>query len=317
MAQSESEIFRELAPFLRVQPELQQICRFGAQWASGHGPEIVGWAPFHIVTHGACMLEVGEQAGIRLDAGDAAILPHGGPHTVRALPSASGPTGPTRVERRAFDEILVKSNVEGEPETKLICGRLRFEQAERNMVLAALPPVVVLASAARREAARLRQIVETIQEELEEDRLGAAAVASTLASSLMILVLRAHFENGGAGEGVLALLGRPQTARALAAMLGAPARDWSLDELADTAATSRATLVRSFRSAVDMAPLAFLSELRLTLARRQIRASNTPLAVIAEEVGYQSETAFNRAYHRRFEISPGADRKRAGAAADL
>ena len=38
-------------------------------------------------------------------------------------------------------------------------------------------------------------------------------------------------------------------------------------------------------------------------------ATNTPLAVIAEEVGYQSDTAFSRAYHRRFGIAPGADRK--------
>jgi hypothetical protein len=27
----EAEIFSELAPLLRVRPELQQICRFGAQ----------------------------------------------------------------------------------------------------------------------------------------------------------------------------------------------------------------------------------------------------------------------------------------------
>jgi AraC family transcriptional activator of mtrCDE len=83
----EAEIFSELAPLLRVRPELQQICRFGAQWGSEHGPEAGGWAPFHIVTYGACLLDVGDRIGIELKAGDAAVLPHGGPHTVRALPS--------------------------------------------------------------------------------------------------------------------------------------------------------------------------------------------------------------------------------------
>jgi AraC-like DNA-binding protein len=33
------------------------------------------------------------------------------------------------------------------------------------------------------------------------------------------------------------------------------------------------------------------------------------MAVIAECVGYESETAFIRAYYRRFGIAPGADRK--------
>jgi len=92
-------------------------------------------------------------------------------------------------------------------------------------------------------------------------------------------------------------------------MLAEPARNWMLDELAARANTSRATLVRLFRSAANMAPLTFLAELRLTLARHRILASNTPLAEIAEEVGYQSETAFSRAYQRRFGIAPGADRK--------
>jgi AraC family transcriptional activator of mtrCDE len=307
----EAEIFRELAPLLRVRPELKEICRFGAQWASEHGSQSGGWAPFHIVTFGACLLEVGDGIAIPLKAGDAAVLPHGGPHTVRALPGAAGPTAPLHIHRRLHDEILVKSNVDGQPDTKLICGRLHFEHAHGNMVLLSLPAVVVLSAGGGRDAARLRGIVETIQAELEEDRLGAAVVAASLAGSLMMFVLRAHFESERASHGILALLARRQTARALAGMLTELARDWTLDELAGRANTSRATLVRLFQTAVNMAPLAFFSELRFTLARHRVRATSTPLAVIADEVGYQSEAAFSRAYHRRFGVAPGADRKSA------
>jgi AraC family transcriptional activator of mtrCDE len=150
------------------------------------------------------------------------------------------------------------------------------------MVLAALPAVVVLAATEGGDAARLRGVVEMIQTELEEDRLDSAPIASALAGSLMMFVLRAHFESE----------------------LTDPARGWTLDELAARANTSRATLVRLFRTAANTAPLAFL-----TLARHRILATRTPLAVIAEEVGYQSETAFSRAYQRRFGVAPGADRK--------
>jgi transcriptional regulator GlxA family with amidase domain len=44
------------------------------------------------------------------------------------------------------------------------------------------------------------------------------------------------------------------------------------------------------------------------LARHRIRTSSTPLAVIAETVGYQSESAFTRAYRRRFDVTPSEDR---------
>jgi AraC family transcriptional activator of mtrCDE len=305
----EANIFRELAPLLRVRPELQQICRFGAQWASGHEPEGRGWAPFHIVTHGGCLLDAGDRIGIPLNAGDVAVLPHGGPHTVRARPTAGGPASVLRVHGRLRDELVVKSNVAGEPDTKLICGRLCFEHAHDNMVLAALPAVVVLTPADGPDALRLRRIVDAIQAELEEDRLGSALIAAALANSLMMIVLRTHFESEREAHGILALLARRQTARALAAMLAEPAYAWTLDELAKRASTSRATLVRFFRKAVDAAPLAFLAELRLSLARHRMLATNTPLALIAEEVGYQSDTAFSRAYQRQFGVAPGADRR--------
>jgi len=43
------DILSRLAPQLRVRPELQQLCRFGAQWSSDHSREAEGWAPFHLL----------------------------------------------------------------------------------------------------------------------------------------------------------------------------------------------------------------------------------------------------------------------------
>ena len=96
-----------------------------------------------------------------------------------------------------------------------------------------------------------------------------------------------------------------QTARAVAAMLQAPDRAWTLDELARQAGASRATLVRIFQKTAGMAPLAFLAELRLGQARRKLLAGTTSQAEIAAEVGYQSESAFSRAFQRRYGMRPG------------
>jgi AraC family transcriptional activator of mtrCDE len=57
-----------LAPLLRVRPELQQLCRFGAQWSSDHSSEAEGWAPFHFVTQGTCIIELSGRS-ILLSAG--------------------------------------------------------------------------------------------------------------------------------------------------------------------------------------------------------------------------------------------------------
>ena len=178
------------------------------------------------------------------------------------------------------------------------------------MVLAALPPVVVVPSRALgSKDSRLARIVEAIRGELEEERLGGAAIAAALASSLMLIVFALHFEREQEGRGLLALLSSPETAKTLAAMVVAPARAWTLDDLADAAKTSRATLVRLFQKTVQVSPLAFLADLRLTLARHRIWTTGTRNAEIAAAVGYQSETAFSRAYRRRFAVTPGQDRK--------
>jgi AraC family transcriptional activator of mtrCDE len=213
-----------------------------------------------------------------------------------------------RSRRRPFDSIVTKTNVDDDADTGLVCGRFQFEQANHNTVLAALPPVIVVSAPGGGDAERIFTMIGMMRIELDEDRIGAAAVATALALGVMLIVMRTHLADASPRQDVLALLERNQTAQALLGMLNEPARAWTLDDLANRANTSRATLVRQFQATVNMAPVAFLAELRLTIARARIRTSRVPLAVIAEDVGYQSGTAFNRAYQRKFGVTPSADR---------
>ncbi len=175
-------------------------------------------------------------------------------------------------------------------------------------MLSALPEAIVVAAAQGPDADRVGQLVTLIKEELDAARPGAAAVAADLASALLVMVVRNHLERERTSDGMLRLLGHPQAGRAVAAMLAEPGRAWSLDELAGRANASRASLVRMFRRMAEMAPLAFLAELRLQLARRELSATTLPLAEIAAGIGYQSESAFSRAFHRRFGMRPGEAR---------
>lgn len=213
------------------------------------------------------------------------------------------------VARSLGNGLTLKSNVTDGVDTRLICGRLRFEQVRDNMVLAALPAVIVVESTNGPSAGRINRLVATMREELDEDALGAVAVAADLATAIITIMLRAYFEKMQSGAGIIALMANRQTGKALAAMLADPARDWTLDELAELAAASRATFVRLFQKVAGTAPLAFLSELRLSLAHRRLLSSRASLSEIAEAVGYQSESTLSRAYSRRYGMAPGAARK--------
>jgi AraC family transcriptional activator of mtrCDE len=158
-------------------------------------------------------------------------------------------------------------------------------------------------------------LVQAIDEELQAARPGAATIATELATALFVMMLRLHFEQSAASSGILRLLASPSSARAVTAMLRAPAHPWTLDELAAEAPVSRATLVRIFRREGDIAPLGLLSELRLGLARHRLSSTTGTLAQVAAAVGYDSESAFVRAFRKRYGISPG--RLRAVITGDL
>lgn len=68
-------------------------------------------------------------------------------------------------------------------------------------------------------------------------------------------------------------------------------------------------LLRLLQKSAGLAPLAFLTERRLGLARRKLLAGNDTLAQIAAEIGYQSESAFSRVFQRRFGQRPGELRR--------
>jgi AraC family transcriptional activator of mtrCDE len=152
-----------------------------------------------------------------------------------------------------------------------------------------------------------------MQEELEDARAGAAAIATDLASALFVMAVRARLHREGNGSGLLGLLAHRQLGRAVAATLDDPARNGTLDELATYPNASRAGRVRMFRRTAQRRPLAVLAELRLELAWRKLSGPASAVAAIAAEVGYRSESAFSRAFHRRFGVRAGAVRASAPA----
>src|ERR1700755_3201644 len=77
---SADDALSSLAPLLRVRPELQDICRFGGDWESRHDAAQPGWAYFHIVVRGECLIDRPGHPKMRLEAGDILLVPPGREH---------------------------------------------------------------------------------------------------------------------------------------------------------------------------------------------------------------------------------------------
>ena len=68
-------------------------------------------------------------------------------------------------------------------------------------------------------------------------------------------------------------------------------------------------LAERFQQLVGSSPMQYLTQWRMILAANLLRNSNATLAHIAEDVGYQTDTAFIRAFRREFGAPPATWRR--------
>lgn len=81
-------------------------------------------------------------------------------------------------------------------------------------------------------------------------------------------------------------------------------RNWSIVELAERAAVSRYHLIRVFRLCTGLAPHAYQLDCRINKARQLLRAG-AHLADVAQQLGFNDQSHFQRAFRQRTSITPG------------
>jgi AraC-like DNA-binding protein len=133
-----------------------------------------------------------------------------------------------------------------------------------------------------------------------------------LAELMFVEAVRRYVETLPPGRrGWLAGVRDPQIGQALALLHDRPGEAWSVSQLGRRVGLSRSALAERFTSMVGESPMQYLTRWRLALAARSLRSSADPVSRVAKRSGYDSETAFNRAFKREFGIPPAAWRKTA------
>jgi AraC-like DNA-binding protein len=146
--------------------------------------------------------------------------------------------------------------------------------------------------------------------EARSPRPGGAGVLAKLAEVLFIEVLRLYMNEETADRsGWLVAVRDRIVGTALTQLHTRPAHSWTLEALARAAGTSRSVLAERFQHLVGSAPMEYLTHWRMVLAASLLCRSNAPLAQIAEDIGYQTDTAFIRAFRREYGLPPAAWRR--------
>jgi AraC-like DNA-binding protein len=283
--------------------------------ASGPGsvemPQLSDTLTFHIVARGTAYLEIEGEDGAALPAGQLALVPRGIGHRVSTAPGAPllgrADLLPQTMLGESFS-ILRIGPADVEAPLALLCGVVAFDSSAVHDVLAVLPPIIRVDSAAHPVMAALLPLLAG---ELREPRPGGDAVATRLADVLVVETVRAWLaEQEDAATGWLAALRDPQLGPAIAAVHRAPGYPWNLGKLAARATMSRSGFAARFTDVVGTPPMAYVAATRMRAARAML-ADGATVAAVAGEFGYGSEAAFSRAFSQITGQTPGRVRRAA------
>ncbi len=264
---------------------------------------------FHLITEGECYAEMSDGTTTHLVAGDAVLFPQGHAHLMNSAPGVPPAQG------KPLDAVLARrprqiSYGGGGAATRLVCGYLACDERLARMLLGGLPPLVRVNVRGSNAGAWLEASLRYALAEARSPRPGGAGVLAKLAEVLFIEVLRVYMnEHHEGARGWLAGVSDRIVGAALAAIHKNPAQPWTVEELARSAGTSRSVLAERFHALVGSTPMQYVTQWRMLLAANLLARGNLSLTRIAEDVGYQTDTAFSRAFRREFGAPPATWRK--------
>ncbi len=190
----------------------------------------------------------------------------------------------------------------GDP-TTFFCGAYTFEGELCAGLLAGLPDLTVVRA---RPGTTMRATLDVFAGELLQQAPGQQALLDSLLDVILVQALREQLAaDVESAPGWFRAMNDPHVGAALQAIHAEPQRSWTVAGLAAEASLSRASFARHFTRHLDVAPLAYVTNWRMALAREQLRSADTGLAAIAHSLGYASEFSFAAAFKRHHGVAPG------------
>ncbi len=267
--------------------------------------------PFHVIAAGGCWLQMPERAPVWLSEGDAVLLPYGGSHCLAGRDTVDAvPVGQLLPSQPWSDIPIVEYGGSGSG-TSVLCGFLQCDELLFHPVLRHLPVLLHVGMDASEDGNWLAGTIRHTIAEACKPLPGSRSMLPRLTELMFVEILRKFMQGLTVDEvGWFAALNDRVTGAALKFMHAAPLQDWSVEGLARKVGVSRTVLAERFKYFLDQPPMQYLARWRLQLAAKQLKTSNMPIKVIADQTGYESEAAFSRAFKRHYGLPPGDWRRR-------
>lgn len=258
-----------------------------------------GQPGFSIILKGQCWLEIDGAEPVLLDQGDFILLPSSPAFSLLSRP------GVKCVPGRPSQTGVRHGDPKGKPDVEMLGGSFQLEPVNASLLVSLLPKMIHIRSA-EGGTERLSQVIALVMEECSTDRPGREMILERLLEILLMECLRwPGIRRDSVPTGLLAGIRDKSLAKVLRAMHADVRAGWTVARLAKLASMSRSAFAARFSETLGCAPMEYLSRWRMALARDALSRGGKSLDRVADEIGYESASAFSTAFRRRMGCSPG------------
>jgi AraC-like DNA-binding protein len=256
---------------------------------------------FFALVKGSCWLrQEWETEAMRLAEGDVVVLSAPRPFVLASDLTAE----PLDAVQVFAGKVPAVAHIGDGEDFVHIGGHLCLDPVNGTALTCVLPDLIHIRANSPR-ASVLRWLLDQLVHEGASQLPGAELASAQLARLMFIQVLRIYLSSPEVSSaGILRALGDPKIGEAIRLMHASPDRSWHLGTLAKAVGMSRTSFAEHFREMAGITPLAYLTEWRMRLAKQALLRGKTSLALIAQSLGYRSESAFSHAFKRVIGISP-------------
>ena len=279
-------------------------CLFRDKWYAPHERRRAHGIA-HLVVAGESYIKIeGEPEARLLQTGDLIFFPRSAEHIISSEADCNN-CGDTIHIGNDGAFTIESSGSGGEKGLDLFCAR--FEYDEHADIMHDLPETVLI----KMDHPSLQCLISMLQYESAHTLSGSRAIVNALSSVLLVLIVRAHLEQGGEAPlgGILNGLRDKRLRQLIQTVVSRPEDEWNIEKMTALANLSRAQLMRLFKQQTGISPHAFVNLIRLRQAAVLLRQTADSVLSVALNVGFQSETHFGKAFKKQYGISPGQYRK--------
>jgi AraC-like DNA-binding protein len=276
---------------------------------------------YHLIVKGGSWAATDGVPPVHLDSGDIVMFPRGDAHVLSSAPGMRAPHDDgawvfaTRNDPKPIPLAYHARGVEpgatmppGEASTIAICGFIGCDLRPFNPLIESLPRLLHLPAGG--VGAWVAPVLHQAVSESRQHRPGSAAALERVSEMVFVDAARRHLEAlPPDASGWLAALRDRHVGRAIGLLHERLAEPWTIDELGRQIGMSRSALHERFVKLVGQPPMQYLTNWRMQRGAVLLREGSATVATIAQEVGYDSEAAFARAFKRLVGQPPAAWRR--------